>query len=81
MRCASKKLSNCKTNAEGEKEFSQGNYLSKTTDPNRSALTPAAQGIGERVSRWRASEEEQREFASNYPAELIISFGGSKPSV
>ena len=79
--CASKKQSNRETNAEGEKEFSQGNYLSKTTDRNRSALTPSAQGIGERVSRWRASEEEQRQFASKYPAELIISFGGSKPSV
>ena len=79
--CATKKQSNSQTTAEGAREFPQGNHLSKITDQNGSALTPSAQDIGERVSRWRASEEEQREFASNYPAELIISFGGSKPSV
>jgi hypothetical protein len=78
--CTARKQRNGKW-AVWEKEFPQNNHLSKTTDQNGSALTPSAQDIGERVSRWRASEEEQREFASNYPAELIISFGGSKPSV
>jgi hypothetical protein len=77
--CAARKQSKGKATIEGEKEFPQNNHLSKTTDQNGSALTPSAQDIGERVSRWRASEEEQREFASKYPAELIISFGGSKP--
>ena len=77
--CAARKQSKGKATIEGEKEFPQNNHLSKTTDQNGSALTPSAQDIGERVSRWRASEEEQREFASKYPAELIISFVGSKP--
>ena len=80
--CAARKQSKGKATNEGEKECPKDNHLSKTTDQNRSALTPSAQDIGERVSRWRASEEGQREFASKYPAELIIiSFGGSKPSV
>lgn len=79
--CAARKQSKGKATNEGEKECPKDNHLSKTTDQNRSALTPSAQDIGERVSRWRASEKEQREFASKYPAELIISFGGSKPSV
>ena len=79
--CEARKQSKGKATHEGEKECPQDSHLSKITDRNRSALTPSAQDVGERVSRWRASEEEQRELASKYPAELIISFGGSKPSV
>jgi hypothetical protein len=79
--CATRKQSNRKSTAAGVSKFSQGNHLSKMTGTTESALISSAQDIGERVSRWRASEEEQREFASKYPAELIISFGGSKPSV
>ena len=69
--CEARKQSKGKATNEGEKECPQDSHLSKTTDRNRSALTPSAQDIGERVSRWRASEEEQREFAINYPVGVI----------
>ena len=77
--CATRKQSNRKSTAAGVSEFSLGNHLSKMTGENESALIPSAKDIGKRVSRWRASDEEQREFASKYPAELIISCIGSKP--
>ena len=79
--CAAKKQSNGRTSAEGEKQSPQGSQRSKTTTQKGVAPTATTQAPGNRVPRRMASEEEQREFASKYKAELIISFVGSKPSV
>ena len=76
-----KKQSNGKTSPEGEKQSPEGSQHSKTTGPKGVAPTATIQAPGDRVPRRMASDEEQREFASKYKSELIISFVGSKPSV
>lgn len=63
---------------------SQAKALSAQTSANSSQVSSTGSqstpSSSPRVSRYQASEEEQRQFASNYCSELVISFGLSTRS-
>jgi len=55
----------------GSKKSESSSQASSTSSQSTLSSYPA-------VSRYRASEEEQRQFANNYGSELVISFGLSR---
>ena len=52
--------------------MSKPKKATKTNSPSPASNSP-------RVSRYRASEEEHRQFAKDYPSELILTMSNAGP--